>query len=712
MTTETTIIKDAVGDLEKVLIQLISGEINSEQASEYIKSNYHSVITRYLNYSRYATTPLTDEDIQILHGLIEILQFIYNDSGVEPPVSDPDYDKLYELMLYGGGEDVVGYSMPDGENAKQHSYPMLRGTLKKTYYLTKDEKRTNPSRKYLDEWKESTERLIFEATGEHIDLDDEDVYIFPKWDGVSAIQECDADGSTETVLTRGDTENNIGYDCTKHLIYTIPTSGIAGTTSPHGVKYEVMMDNGSLAAYNKTYMTDYKSTRSIVSSIINSKDCDERDELLKPIALRYIESTTGIEKLHPDVFKYPYIKCKLGEREKIREFAEDNRYVDGMFRTDGAVIYIINPKLQSILGRTGDKNNFEVAYKFTEETAITEIVDIEFSVKNFGRITPIAVFKPVKIKGNTVKRATIGSKARFDTLDLAKGDEVVLHYDIIPYITKAPCCQKANRAPISFINVCPVCGEKLYYGEEDAIVKCENNDCPSKAVGRILNFINKMKIKNISYATVNLLHKHGYLDTIKDIYKLEKRRGELVQIPSMGPGKVEKFILSIKDRSYVSDYELFGALGIEGIAKETFKLIFANMTPNELMDIVEAENTDKLASLSGIGDKKAARIISGLYANRKMIRYLSKHIDVYHDEEKEAKFTVCFSKIRDDEGSLLELIHKRGGVEVESLKKSTDLLIVPSLKETSTKIEKAIRQGIPVVEFNDAKEYIKNHWRE
>ena len=165
----------------------------------------------------------------------------------------------------------------------------------------------------------------------------------------------------------------------------------------------------------------------------------------------YIEEGSDREVLHPAVFSYPYIKCKLRDRDLIKKFAEDNRYVEGRFRTDGAVIYIINPKLQDILGRSNEKNNFEVAYKFTEETAMTELKRIEFSVRNFGRITPVAVFKPVKIKGNTVSRASIGSKARFDTLSLAKGDDVILHYDIIPYITVGPGCLKADRSPIEFV---------------------------------------------------------------------------------------------------------------------------------------------------------------------------------------------------------------------------------------------------------------------
>lgn len=704
---------DVLTAYERMLEDLISGKITSAEAVDTIKNTKElmGTINSYLRAEAYGTAPLADEDIQIIHAIIEVLQFIYNDSGVEPPISDTEYDRLYEMMVNGGGTEVIGYTMGDVGEAHPHKYPTLRGTLKKTYYLSRDEKRTNPSRKYLDEWIESAEKTIFDSTGTHVNLNDEDIYVFPKWDGVSGIQECNPDGTMVLGLTRGDTEHNIGYDITKHLAVSVPNSGIT-TEKPHGVKYEIMMENDGLDEYNEQYKTDYKSTRSIVSSIINSADCDERDELLRPIPLRYIEEGSNREILHPAVFKYPYIKCKLKDRDLIKKFANDNRYVDGKYRTDGAVIYIINPKLQEILGRSNEKNNFEVAYKFTEETALTEIKKIEFSVRNFGRITPVAVFKPVKIKGNTVSRASIGSKARFDTLQLAKGDEVVLHYDIIPYITVNPAtCQRANRYPIEFVSECPACGEHLDYGPNDAIVKCPNPDCPSKATGRILNFIQKMKIKNISYATVDLLHKFGYLDSIKDLYKIESRMSDIMQIPTMGAVKVNRIIQSIQDRTTVKDYELFGALGIEGIAKETFKTIFDCVKPNDLMEAVEDKDIDFITDIKGIGKSKATKVFEGLRANRKTIRSLSKHIDVYHDDAPE--FTVAFSKIRDNDGHLIELIESLGGAEVDSVTKDTSMLIVPSLDtEASSKIKKAREKGIPVVPFDEAESYIRNRWGE
>lgn len=703
---------DILNELDEIFSGLISRKITSEEASARMKDKpIYPTMNAYINKeSINPTTPLEDSDVLIMQKMVDILQFIYNDSGAEPPISDTDYDKLYELMVYAGGGEIVGYSMPDVDPSKilHHKYPTLRGTLKKVYYLTSDEKRTNPSRKYLDEWKKSAEQMIYDATGKRVDLDKEEIYVFPKWDGVSAIQEIGADGVMERALTRGDTTRNIAYDITRHLKVQIPKSPLRhDVKEPHGIKYEVMMREKELNEYNTKYRTDYKSTRSIVSSILNTDDTDSRDNFIKFVPLRY-RTETGEEKLHPDVFKYPSLKCTLGDRDAIREFANKNKFVDGL-RTDGAVIYIINPELQKILGRTDNKNNFEVAYKFTEEVASSKITDVLFSVKNFGRITPIAEFKPVKMKGNTVSHATIGSKARFDSLCLAKGDEVRVHYDIIPYITIDPACERSGKSPIEFPSVCPKCGQPITFNEDGAIAKCDNPDCPSKISGKIVNFLSKMKIKNISFATVDLLKKNGFLDGIPDLYKLHKHKVELSQIPSLGIVSAEKIISSIDEKKTVYDYELFGAVGIEGVSRKIFKKIFEVYSVEDLLDLIKDDKSYNLCEIKGIKDATANKISDGIKSNMKTLKFLMKKLEVLDSSGEDGpSFSVCFTKVRDPH--LEDLVSDLGGETVDNVTKTTSLLVVPDMNTTSGKVSSAKDKGVPIVEYKDAEEYIKSHW--
>ena len=103
---------------------------------------------------------------------------------------------------------------------------------------------------------------------------------------------------------------------------------------------------------------------------------------------------------------FPTCVCLLGDREVIRNFANGNRYVltkgGQHLRTDGVVITITDSTIQQILGRDNDINNFEVAYKFTEETAYTTVKDVEFYASAFGYITPVLVTNDIILKGNTI----------------------------------------------------------------------------------------------------------------------------------------------------------------------------------------------------------------------------------------------------------------------------------------------------------------------
>ncbi len=65
-----------------------------------------------------------------------------------------------------------------------------------------------------------------------------------------------------------------------------------------------------------------------------------------------------------------------------------------------------------------------IAYKYPPEEKETVIRDIELSVGRTGRITPTAVFDPVRLCGTTVERATLHNQDFIDSIDVRVGDTV------------------------------------------------------------------------------------------------------------------------------------------------------------------------------------------------------------------------------------------------------------------------------------------------
>lgn len=700
-------------NLDELYKDLLTGKKTCEEVSDIMKSgDLSSNVNAYIHKdSINPLVPYTDEDLQNIYMIINITQFIYNNSGLDTGLTDEEYDALYSIMLDNGGSDVI--SVPITPTAKSplvyHKYPSLRGTLTKVYYLSNDEERNVKSRRFLDEWKTSMESKIFTNSGKTVDLDDEDIYVFPKFDGVSGIFEMNADGTVNRVLTRGFTETNEATNVA-HIFKDFEREPKEIKNQPYGLKTEIMMKESDLKYYNEKYKTDYKNTRSIVSAIINSDEYDaEKSSLLHVVPLRISDENQN-QDLAMEVFKkYPYIRCKLKDRDKIRDFAFNHKYVNGELRCDGAVIYIINPEIQEILGRENNKNNFEVAYKFTEEAALTKLIDINFNMGEFGRLAPVAQVKPVKLKGNTIENISLGSIGRMRSLKLRKGDTVKVLYDIIPYLSFDVDCKHSTKNDIIKIpEYCPECGEPLESNPQDNIVYCTNEHCPSLIKGKIINYLFKMDIDNISYGVIDKLFDNGIVSSIKDLYSLDKHLSEIINIDGFGPTMVTKWINSINDKRTVADYQVFGALGIEGLSKKKFAAIFKEYDIDELMDIVSENRIIDLVKISGFEDKTSKKVIKGIEDNKKLIKFLIKELDIVETKyANKPKFTVCFTKIRDKDKE--KFVFEHGGAIDDSLTSKTTLLVVPTLDTKSSKVDKANKYGIRVVPIDDLESTILNY---
>lgn len=699
-------------DLSSLLPDLYSDLINNIISAEDVKKeledpDFKKTLNAYINLDYVnGVVPLTDIDLQNISILINICEFVYANTGTEI-ITDKQYDGLHDLLAYYTGEDVI--SAPLSNNSRyngSHIYLDLRGTLAKTYYLSTEEKRTNPSRAYLDEWIKTKEQEIFIKTGKHIDLNEEEIYLFPKWDGVSGIGQVNENYQIDKWLTRGDTKRNLARIITTKVKYDFSKPKNL-KDKKYGIKTEILAKEDYLEKHNKKYDADYKNTRSIVSSVINSDEDDERIKNLVIKELR-IQELNGKQILSPKVFDDPYIKCKLKDREVIRKFANAHKVIDGL-RCDGAVIYIINEELQDILGRRDDKSNFEVAYKFTEESGISKVKDVKWEIGLFGRYTPIVKIEKIKLKGNTIKSISIGSYDRFKQLNLAKGDEVKVLYDIIPYLVIDDDCKRSGNKTLKAPKICIKCGAEL--NNDDAHLTCDNPECECRIEGNILHYIQKMNIKNISFATIDKLYKAGIVKSIPDLYKLEKKIDEIKDLDGFGLVSINNMLTEINNHKNVHDYTLFGALGIEDIGERVFKKVFTKMNIKDVIKYANKEDVNKFI-MPTIQLKTASKICDGINSKMYIIDKLLKLIDV---EETEINgegplFSVCFTNIRDEK--LEKYIEELGGEVVDNVTKKTGVLIVPTLDESSddykesTKMKDARKKNVTIVPIIDAEAYL------
>ena len=216
------------------LINMDEDSIN--EVVEMLKGINFEAIVKFFNESD--LKELDDMDIFTCKKLIEILQFIYNNTDIVPPVSDETYDSLYQIMLDTGLGDIVGSVNSQGKPVREHSYPDLRGTLNKVHFTFNVDKEGD-KRKSIEDWITSIENIL----GRKINNTKEfELRLQAKWDGCSAVFECDEEGNVEHVLMRGDTEKNQAVDIIELFRDSIDFRTFANGRDKFAIQTEVLMN--------------------------------------------------------------------------------------------------------------------------------------------------------------------------------------------------------------------------------------------------------------------------------------------------------------------------------------------------------------------------------------------------------------------------------------------------------------------------------------
>ena len=329
----------------------------------------------------------------------------------------------------------------------------------------------------------------------------------------------------------------------------------------------------------------------------------------------FISHSEGYEYLKRQGIKIieDYKICKTAKEvwEAIEAIGE-NRDKLG-YDIDGAVVKIDSFADRQKLGATAKVPRWAVAYKYPPEEKETKLLAIELSVGRTGRITPTAIFEPIRLCGTTVSRATLHNQDFIDDLDVRIGDTIVVYKsgEIIPKV-KGVVKEKrpADSAPYVIGNTCPVCGAPAVREGDNADIKCTNHSCPSKLVRNIVNFVGRdaMDIKGFGFAYVETLVDHGYLKDLSDIYGLIDKRQELLDKKIIGLVKSTDNLLNAIEGSKNNDaIKLLTSLGISNVGKSAAKSL---MKKFKSIDNLMKASYAQLIEVNDIGDISAMAIIN------------------------------------------------------------------------------------------------------
>ena len=341
---------------------------------------------------------------------------------------------------------------------------------------------------------------------------------------------------------------------------------------------------------------------------------------------------------------------------------------------DGAVIKINRYSDRELLGNTSKVPKWAIAYKYPPEEKETKLLDIELSVGRTGRITPTAVFEPVRLCGTSVSRATLHNQDFIDDLDVGIGDTIVVYKsgEIIPKVKEV---RKEKRPEgwkhFAIPDVCPVCGAKAEREKDTADIKCTSPNCPAQLERHIINFVGRdaMDIKGFGTVYIEELVHLGYIKDIADINDA---------------------------------YMLLTGFGIPNVGKAAAKTIMKRFS--SILDLEDADR-DALMEVDDVGEVSADCIFRFFHdeKNKDMIARLKSLGVNMEAEETETIFSPISGKTVVITGTLptlgrkeaAELVEKYGGKVSGSVSKKTDFVLAG--ENAGSKLTKATELGIAVI---------------
>ena len=385
---------------------------------------------------------------------------------------------------------------------------------------------------------------------------------------------------------------------------------------------------------------------------------------------------------------------------------------------DGAVVKINDFAQREQLGTTSKVPKWAVAYKYPPEEKETKLLDVELSVGRTGRITPTAIFEPIRLCGTTVSRATLHNQDFIDQLDIGIGDTLVVYKsgEIIPKVKEVkhdlrPQGTKRFQIPMT----CPVCGAPTHREENTADIKCTSSACPAQLERHIINFVGRdaMDIKGFGAAYIQELVRLGYLKDIADIYTLKNYRDELVTKGIIGKEKNTDKLLGVIEESKGNDaYRLLTGFGISGIGKAAAKSLMNHF--GSIDDIARAD-VEMLTQVDDIGEI-SGKAVYDFFHNptcQELVTRLQSYGVNMTKEERLGGDDILAQKTFVITGTLptmgrkeaAELIELHGGKVTGSVSKKTDYLVAG--ENAGSKLEKANSLSIPVLSEEELRKMIE-----
>jgi DNA ligase (NAD+) len=639
----------------------------------------------------------------------------------DPEISDYEYDQL-SLRLRKLEQENPRYATPEsptrkvGGTAKREAGVLVRHNV--PMLSLQDVFQKEEVYSFVDKIRKERPDTVF--------------IVEKKIDGLSVSLRY-TDGELTLGVTRGDGINQ-GEDVTENVKMIKDVITRLKTPVPYiEIRGEVHMRNEDFEAVNEKLEAAGKklfaNPRNCSAGTLRQLDPEVVKERRLSLFIFNVQEARGITfATHSESLEWlkaqgikiieGYRICRTSDEvwDAVTEIGESRGNLP--YDIDGAVVKVDSLADREYFGTTSKVPRWAVAYKYPPEQKETVVKEIRLSVGRTGRITPTAIFEPIRLCGTNVERATLHNQDRINELDVRIGDTIVVRKagEIIPEVLSVVKEKRPEgTAPFEISPTCPSCGAPTSRDTNTADTRCTNINCPAQLSQHIMNFVgrNAMDIKGFGDAYVEVLIKEGYLKDIADIYYLKNYRDELIEKGLIGKEKnTDKLLKAIEDSKNNDIDRLITGLGIKNIGRQAGAELKKHF--KSLHDLMHA-SYDELVAINDVGGISATSIVDffALEENRSILKRLEQAgmnfttlEDVSLADQRFAGMTFVITGTLPSMGraELEELIKHYGGKVSGSVSKNTNYVIAG--ENAGGKLTKAQELGITVLAEHELLEMI------